>query len=131
MCVLAHALLSTVFNTCPLLQHSPGLDGAAFSSRMPAGKITQQEMECFPDIAHGSQSAVMEFLFIRNKLLQTWLQDPTNELTIEKAQSVVVLPQSGKCLNCSRGDNLAKCHQAHFRVLRVGLGTRLVLVSDH
>jgi len=74
----------------------PGLDGAAFSSRMPAGKLTQQEMECFPDIAHGSQSAVMEFLFIRNKLLQTWLQDPTNELTIERAQSVVVLPQSGE-----------------------------------
>ena len=51
---------------------------------------------CFPDIAHGSQSAVMEFLFIRNKLLQTWLQDPTNELTVERAQSIVVLPQSGE-----------------------------------
>ena len=38
----------------------------------------------------------MEFLFIRNKLLQTWLQDPTNELTVERAQSIVVLPQSGE-----------------------------------
>ncbi len=71
------------------------MDGAAFASRMPASKVTQQEAEFFPDIAHGSQSAVMEFLFIRNKLLQTWLQDPTTELTAEKAHNVVVLPQSG------------------------------------
>lgn len=73
-----------------------GLDGAAFASRIPANRLTQQEMDYFPDIAHGSQSALLEFLFIRNKLLQTWLQDPLHELTAEKAQSVVVLPQSGK-----------------------------------
>ena len=57
--------------------------------------MTQQEMEFFPDIAHGSQSAVMEFLFIRNKLLQAWLQDSDVELTAEKAQQIVILPQSG------------------------------------
>ena len=72
-----------------------GLDGAAFASRMPANKLTQQESEFFPDIAHGSQSAIMEFLFIRNKLLHTWLGDPTSELTAEKAQNTVLLPQSG------------------------------------
>ena len=62
---------------------------------MPANKITQQESEFFPDIAHGSQSALMEFLFIRNKLLQTWVSEPTTELTAEKAQNIVILPQSG------------------------------------
>ena len=42
-------------------------------------------MDFFPDIASGSQSAIMEFLFIRNKLLQAWLQDPLNEITPEEA----------------------------------------------
>ena len=72
-----------------------GLEGAAFASRMPASKMTQQEMEFFPDIAHGSQPAVMEFLLIRNRLLQAWLADPTTQLTTEKAQGLVQLPQSG------------------------------------
>ena len=72
-----------------------GLDGAAFASRMPANKLTQMEAEIFTDIAHGSQSAIMEFLFIRNKILHTWLADPNNELTTEKAQAAVVLPQAG------------------------------------
>ena len=74
----------------------PGLDGAAFASRMPANKLTQMEAEIFTDVAHGSQSAIMEFLFIRNKLLHAWLADPANELTAEKAQAAVVLPQAGK-----------------------------------
>ena len=78
-----------------LVAVTSGLDGAAFASRIPANRLTQQEMDYFPDIAHGSQSALLEFLFIRNKLLQTWLQDPLHELTAEKSQSVVVLPQSG------------------------------------
>ena len=74
-----------------------GLDGAAFQSRLPANKLTKQEMDFFPDIASGSQSAIMEFLFIRNKLLQAWLQDPLNELTPEKGQAVVHLPHPGIC----------------------------------
>ena len=73
-----------------------GLEGAAFASRMPANKMTQQEMEFFPDIAHGSQPATMEFLFIRNRLLQAWLADPSSQLTAERAQSIVQLPQSGE-----------------------------------
>lgn len=73
-----------------------GLDGAAFASRMPANKMTQQECEFFYDIARGSQSAVLEFLFIRNKLLSAWLADPTHELTGDRAQSIVLLPQAGR-----------------------------------
>lgn len=72
-----------------------GLDGAAFQSRLPANKLTRQEIDFFPDIANGSQSAIMEFLRIRNKLLQAWLHDPLNELTADKAQSVANVPHSG------------------------------------
>jgi lysine-specific histone demethylase 1 len=73
-----------------------GLEGAAFASRMPASRMTQQEVEFFPDIVHGSQPAMMEFLLIRNRLLQAWLADPTAQLTTERAQGLVQLPQSGK-----------------------------------
>ncbi|XP_019848757.1 PREDICTED: lysine-specific histone demethylase 1A-like isoform X2 [Amphimedon queenslandica] len=72
----------------------PGLDGAAFQSRLPANKLTRQEIDFFPDIASGSQSAIMEFLRIRNKLLQAWLHDPLNELTADKAQSIANIPHS-------------------------------------
>ena len=63
---------------------------------MPANKMTQQEIEFFPDVAHGSQSAMLEFLYIRNRLLQMWINNPGSELTAEKAQNTVVLPQSGQ-----------------------------------
>ena len=82
----------------PTPNNTLGLEGAAFASRMPAKKLTQMEAEIFVDIAHGSQSAIMEFLLIRNRLLQAWLADPTVELTTEKAQAAVVLPQAGKSL---------------------------------
>ena len=72
-----------------------GLDGAAFQSRLPANKMTQLESDFFPDIASGSQSAIMEFLFIRNKLLQLWVLDPTVEFTPERAQAAVNLPHPG------------------------------------
>ena len=52
-------------------------------------------MDFFPDIASGSQSAIMEFLFIRNKLLQAWLNEPIHELTPDKAQTIVHLPHPG------------------------------------
>jgi hypothetical protein len=63
---------------------------------MPTNKLTQMESEIFSDIAHGSQAAIMEFLYIRNRLLQAWLADPTVELTCEKAQAAIVLPQPGQ-----------------------------------
>jgi len=46
-----------------------GLDGAAFSSRMPADKLTRQEIEFFSDIAQGSNSTVLDFIFVRNKIV--------------------------------------------------------------
>lgn len=63
---------------------------------MPANKMTQQETEFFPDVAHGSQPALMEFLLIRNRLLQSWLTDPSTQLTTERAKNLVHLPQSGQ-----------------------------------
>lgn len=73
---------------------------------MPANKLTQMETEIFIDIAHGSQSAIMEFLFIRNKLLQAWLADPAVELTTEKAQAAVILPQAGQSLLITISDTV-------------------------
>lgn len=69
--------------------------------------MTQQESEFFYDIARGSQSAILEFLFIRNKLLATWLADPTQELTANKAQSTVLLPQAGT-YNSGEGVGIVK-----------------------
>ena len=46
-----------------------GLDGAAFSSRMPADKLTKQEIEFFSDIARGSNSTILDFIFVRNKIV--------------------------------------------------------------
>ena len=68
---------------------------------MPSNKLTQMESEIFFDIAHGSQAAIMEFLYIRNRLLQAWLADPTVELTCEKAQAAVILPQPGQLVSQS------------------------------
>lgn len=48
---------------------SLGLDGAAFSSRMPADKLTKQEIEFFSDIAQGSNSTILDFIFVRNKIV--------------------------------------------------------------
>ena len=50
---------------------SLGLDGAAFSSRMPADKLTKQEIEFFSDIAQGSNSTILDFIFVRNKIVSS------------------------------------------------------------
>jgi len=64
-----------------------GLEGAAFQSRLPVDKLHADEATCFPDIAQGSVSTQKLFLYIRNRLLQLWLENPKTELTIEIAQS--------------------------------------------
>lgn len=51
-----------------LLLH-PGLEGAAFQSRVPFDKMTSQEAACFPDILQGPPQAQKVFLYIRNRLV--------------------------------------------------------------
>lgn len=69
-----------------------GLEGAAFQSRLPFDKMSPQEAQAFPDIASGSTQSVKVFLYIRNRLLQLWLDYPKHELTIENALPAIEPP---------------------------------------
>ncbi|ELT96770.1 hypothetical protein CAPTEDRAFT_124163 [Capitella teleta] len=65
-----------------------GLEGAAFQSRLPYDKMTAQEAACFPDIAQSSPQSQKLFLYIRNRILQLWLDKPLQQLTFK-----LTLPQ--------------------------------------
>lgn len=69
-----------------------GLEGAAFQSRMPFDKMTSQEAACFPDILQGPPQAHKVFLYIRNRLLQLWLDNPKQQLTFENALPQIEAP---------------------------------------
>ncbi|XP_078796576.1 lysine-specific histone demethylase 1A isoform X3 [Oryzias latipes] len=60
-----------------------GLEGAAFQSRLPHDRMTSQEAACFPDIIGGPQQTQKVFLYIRNRTLQLWLDNPKIQLTFE------------------------------------------------
>uniref|UniRef100_A0A8C5AL60 Lysine-specific histone demethylase n=1 Tax=Gadus morhua TaxID=8049 RepID=A0A8C5AL60_GADMO len=60
-----------------------GVEGAAFQSRLPHDRMTSQEAACFPDIISGPQQTQKVFLFIRNRTLQLWLDNPKVQLTFE------------------------------------------------
>ncbi|XP_048577779.1 lysine-specific histone demethylase 1A isoform X2 [Nematostella vectensis] len=62
-----------------------GLEGAAFQSRLPFDKMTSQESSCFPDISQGPPHLQKQFLYIRNRVLQLWLENPQQQLTLEAA----------------------------------------------
>ncbi|KAL3881479.1 hypothetical protein ACJMK2_027918 [Sinanodonta woodiana] len=69
-----------------------GLEGAAFQSRVPFDKMTSQEAACFPDVVQGPPQAQKVFLYIRNRLLQLWLDNPLQQLTFENALSQIEAP---------------------------------------
>ncbi|CAB1334927.1 unnamed protein product, partial [Coregonus sp. 'balchen'] len=60
-----------------------GVEGAAFQSRLPHDRMTSQEAACFPDIISGPQQMQKVFLYIRNRTLQLWLDNPKIQLTFE------------------------------------------------
>ncbi|CAL1527211.1 unnamed protein product [Lymnaea stagnalis] len=62
-----------------------GLEGAAFQSRLPVDKMTSQEAAAFPDIVQGPPQSQKVFLYLRNRLLQLWLENPKQQLTFENA----------------------------------------------
>uniref|UniRef100_H3AFB2 Lysine-specific histone demethylase n=1 Tax=Latimeria chalumnae TaxID=7897 RepID=H3AFB2_LATCH len=62
---------------------SEGVEGAAFQSRLPHDRMTSQEAACFPDIISGPQQTQKVFLYIRNRTLQLWLDNPKIQLTFE------------------------------------------------
>ncbi|XP_041711465.1 lysine-specific histone demethylase 1A isoform X7 [Coregonus clupeaformis] len=59
------------------------VEGAAFQSRLPHDRMTSQEAACFPDIISGPQQMQKVFLYIRNRTLQLWLDNPKIQLTFE------------------------------------------------
>jgi len=79
-----------------LREASKTLEGAAFASRLPAEKMTAQESTYFQDISSGPPGLQKKFLFIRNRLLQLWIESPRQELTLESAIARVESLTSGK-----------------------------------
>lgn len=71
-----------------------GLEGAAFQSRLPFDKMTSQEASCFPDVSQGPPPVQKQFLYIRNRMLQLWVENPRQQLTLEHALSQLEPPQN-------------------------------------
>mgnify|MGYP002803835585 FL=1 len=62
-----------------------GLEGAAFQSRLPYDKMTTQETNYFRDISEGQTAIQRQFLYVRNRLLQLWLENPKQQLIVQHA----------------------------------------------
>lgn len=73
-----------------------GLEGAAFQSRLPFDKLTSQEATCFPDVSQGPPSIQKQFLYIRNRVLQLWIENPRQQLTVEQAISRLEPPNNNE-----------------------------------
>uniref|UniRef100_A0A3Q3LIL8 Lysine-specific histone demethylase n=1 Tax=Mastacembelus armatus TaxID=205130 RepID=A0A3Q3LIL8_9TELE len=69
-----------------------GVEGAAFQSRLPHDRMTSQEAACFPDIIGGPQQTQKVFLYIRNRTLQLWLDNPKIQLTFEATAQQLEAP---------------------------------------
>ncbi|XP_038077080.1 lysine-specific histone demethylase 1A-like isoform X2 [Patiria miniata] len=74
------------------LEEPKGLDGAAFSARLPSDKMTAQEAACFPDIIQSPAQTQKLFLYIRNRLLQLWFENPKLQLIFENALPQIEAP---------------------------------------
>lgn len=66
-----------------------GLEGAAFQSRLPFNEMTSAERDAFPDVATGSRQTRKVFQFLRNRLLELWLEAPLRQLTLSDAQEAL------------------------------------------
>ncbi|KAF0312571.1 Lysine-specific histone demethylase 1A [Amphibalanus amphitrite] len=69
-----------------------GLEGAAFQSRMPSDKLTSLEACCLPDIANGAPQTQKLYIYLRNRLLQLWIESPKEELTYSGALAQIEPP---------------------------------------
>jgi lysine-specific histone demethylase 1 len=69
-----------------------GLEGAAFQSRLPHDKMTSQEAQAFPDIASSNPSSIKIFLYVRNRILQLWLENPKIQLSLESSLPQIEAP---------------------------------------
>lgn len=69
-----------------------GPQGAAFQSRLPFDKMSIDEATCFPDICQGSPETQQVFISIRNRILQSWLENPKQQLIFEHALQQIESP---------------------------------------
>lgn len=79
-------------DTEPDPKTASGLEGAAFSARLPHDKMTSQEAACFPDIIQSPSQTQKLFLHIRNRLLQVWFENPKVQLTLQNADTMIETP---------------------------------------
>uniref|UniRef100_A0A665W9I8 Lysine-specific histone demethylase n=1 Tax=Echeneis naucrates TaxID=173247 RepID=A0A665W9I8_ECHNA len=75
-----------------------GVEGAAFQSRLPHDRMTSQEAACFPDIISGAQQTQKVFLYIRNRTLQLWLDNPKIQLTFEATAQQLEAPYNSDAM---------------------------------
>ncbi|MEQ2244098.1 Lysine-specific histone demethylase 1A [Ilyodon furcidens] len=89
-----------------------GLEGAAFQSRLPHDRMTSQEAACFPDIISGPQQTQKVFLYIRNRTIQLWLDNPKIQLTFEATVQQLEAPYNS---------DTVLVHRVHSYLERHGL----------
>ncbi|OBS63602.1 hypothetical protein A6R68_07862 [Neotoma lepida] len=74
--------------------------------------MTSQEAACFPDIISGPQQTQKVFLFIRNRTLQLWLDNPKIQLTFEATLQQLEAPYNS---------DTVLVHRVHSYLERHGL----------
>lgn len=104
-------VFTCAFPRSPLLSLL-GVEGAAFQSRLPHDRMTSQEAACFPDIISGPQQTQKVFLFIRNRTLQLWLDNPKIQLTFEATLQQLEAPYNS---------DTVLVHRVHSYLERHGL----------
>ena len=60
--------------------------------QVPFDKMTQVEAACFPDLVTPDLASQKLFLHLRNRILQMWLEDPKQQLTLEDVQKKLQPP---------------------------------------
>ncbi|XP_039270275.2 lysine-specific histone demethylase 1A-like isoform X1 [Styela clava] len=76
----------------PEQNNTETLVGAAFQSRLPFDKLSEQEEKYFPEIKSGTIESTAEFLYVRNRILLLWLQSPQTELLFSDISSKLEKP---------------------------------------
>ena len=68
--------------------------------------MTQVEAACFPDLVTPDLASQKLFLHLRNRILQMWLEDPKQQLTLEDVQKKLQPPSVCGTGGCRRRDEL-------------------------
>ncbi|KAG8535943.1 hypothetical protein GDO81_027424, partial [Engystomops pustulosus] len=98
-----------------------GVEGAAFQSRLPHDRMTSQEAACFPDIISGPQPTQKVFLYIRNRTLQLWLDNPKVQLTFEATLQQLEAPYNSDSVLVHR----IHCYLERHGLINFGVYKRL------